>query len=186
MMTNNVNPTLGEKIKNIRLGKRITLDAVAKQTNLTPSFLSQIERNIASPSVDSLRKIASALGTKIITFFEENKTNGLVLLKKRNKKNVPEDFRTYTIRLINDIFNINLHPFFILLSYDNCEKDLPSHNDEEFGMVIKGQVLLSMDGASHIMDEGDCIYLTSPGKHKITNTGNMTTELLWIYNSSKF
>ncbi|MBI5206659.1 MAG: helix-turn-helix transcriptional regulator [Candidatus Firestonebacteria bacterium] len=181
-MTNNSNATLGERIKNTRLKKRVTLEEVARETNLTPSFLSQIERNIASPSVDSLRKIAQALGTKVSLFFEENNSKGLAFFRKKQVEIIPADLKTNTVRLINDVFNINLHPFLIVLSAESkSEKELPSHDNEEFGMLIKGKVLLTMDNSSHIMDEGDCVYLTSPGKHKLTNLNNSVAEILWIY-----
>ncbi len=184
-MTNSLSATLGEKIKSTRLERRITLEEVAKQTNLTPSFLSQIERNIASPSVESLRKIALALGTKVSSFFEENETKGIVLFKKKHNLNIQKNFRVQTIRLINEVYNTGIHPFIIILNTTKGEKDLPAYNDEEFGMVLLGKILVSMDGTSHILDEGDCIYLTSPKKHKIVNIGSSMAEVLWIY-SSKF
>ncbi|MBI4649768.1 helix-turn-helix transcriptional regulator [Candidatus Desantisbacteria bacterium] len=185
MPDNSVTLTLGEKIKNIRLEKRITLEEVARHTKLTPSFISQIERNLASPSVQSLHKIAIALGSKISNFFEENDSKGLVLLKKNYKQNIPVKFQAYTIRLINDISSINLHPFVIILDNSpNAEKELPSHSEDEFGIVIKGKILLSINKVTYTMEEGDCIYLTSPGKHKITNIGNKKVEVLWIYGSN--
>ena len=182
MTDSNLSASLGKKIKSTRLKKRVTLEEVAKQTNLTPSFLSQIERNLASPSVDSLRRIASALGARISSFFEEEENKGIVLFRKNQKATLPDDSKTQTIRLINDIFNINLHPFIIQLAAGtDIEKELPAHDDEEFGMVIKGKILISMKGETHIMEQGDCIYLTNPVKHTVINNTNDPAEILWIY-----
>mgnify|MGYP001605049467 FL=1 len=67
---------IGYRIKDLRTQQRVTLKELAKGTGLTASFLSQLERNLASPSVASLEKIAGALNTKVSNFFEkEEKKN---------------------------------------------------------------------------------------------------------------
>ncbi len=61
---------LGTKIRNIRIQKRRTLKEIAKRIGLTASFLSQVERDVASPSLKALRKIAEALDIGVGYFFE--------------------------------------------------------------------------------------------------------------------
>jgi len=61
----------GNKIRNIRIRKGRNLKEIAKRTGLTTSFLSQVERDITSPSLKILQKIAKALETEVGYFFEE-------------------------------------------------------------------------------------------------------------------
>ena len=63
---------LGETIRRIRAEKGLNLRELAEITKLTPSFLSQVERDLAEPSITSLRKIADALGVPIFYFLMEN------------------------------------------------------------------------------------------------------------------
>src|ERR1700694_1599157 len=61
--------SLGERIRSVGDARGQSLKQLAAATGLTQSFLSQVERELTSPSVASLRKIAEALGTSVATFF---------------------------------------------------------------------------------------------------------------------
>ena len=56
---------IGRSLRDVRLRRGLTLRAVAHDAGVTESFLSQVERDIASPSIATLRRIAVALGTTI-------------------------------------------------------------------------------------------------------------------------
>jgi len=80
---------LGSRLRNLRRRQKMTLEKLAKRTGLTSSFLSQVERNVAFPSVKSLREIASGLNTKVSCFFEEEGTKSTeisCLLRKTREK----------------------------------------------------------------------------------------------------
>ena len=64
---------IGPRIKNLRNSHGINLKALAEKTGLTTSFLSQLERNLTSPSINSLEKIAHALSAKVSGFFSDGK-----------------------------------------------------------------------------------------------------------------
>ena len=64
---------IGSKIKALRTQKGLTLEELASRSELTKGFLSQLERNLTSPSIDSLDDILEALGTNLAEFFKENK-----------------------------------------------------------------------------------------------------------------
>jgi len=61
--------TLGEKLRSIRTARALSLEDLAKKTNLTRSFLSQIEKNKTSPSISSLVRIAAALAVSMSDLF---------------------------------------------------------------------------------------------------------------------
>ena len=65
--------TLGEKLKKIRRENGFSLEYLAKKTNLTRSFFSQVEKNKTSPSISSLIKIAAALEVNVGDLFREEK-----------------------------------------------------------------------------------------------------------------
>jgi len=60
---------MGQKIRQLRLDDRLTLEEAAERAGCTPGFLSQVERNQAVPSISMLYSIAQALGVKVTHFF---------------------------------------------------------------------------------------------------------------------
>ena len=60
------NSELGLKLREIRSSRSLTLNRLAELTQLTTSFISQAERGLVSPSIDSLRKLAKALDVELV------------------------------------------------------------------------------------------------------------------------
>ena len=62
---------IGSKIRSLRLTHDMTLEDLANRTELTKGFLSQLERDLTSPSIATLVDILEALGTNLTEFFTE-------------------------------------------------------------------------------------------------------------------
>lgn len=73
---------IGAKIKRIRLSNQLTLEELANRSELTKGFLSQLERDLTSPSVATLENLLEALGTNLKDFFRKMKMNKSFLVKK--------------------------------------------------------------------------------------------------------
>jgi len=163
----------------------MTLEELGKRTGLTSSFLSQIERNITSPSVKSLREIAAALNTKVSRFFEEQKSRDFVFIKKdKRKKNVNDRFKSCCEVLASGLLDIRMEPSFLILKVGGkVEKQSDSLNGEEFGFVLKGKVELLRGPERFIMGKGDSVYFKGIKSHKVKNIGSNEANLLWIVSS---
>ena len=66
---------IGQKIKRLRIKNGLTLEELASRSELTKGFLSQVERNLTSPSITTLNDILEALGTSLASFFKEDIQN---------------------------------------------------------------------------------------------------------------
>ena len=64
---------IGARIRQLRIKNDLTLEELASRTELTKGFLSQLERNLTSPSIQTLEDIAEALGVTMAGFFSEEK-----------------------------------------------------------------------------------------------------------------
>jgi len=176
---------LGSRLRDLRRRQEMTLEELAKRTGLTSSFLSQVERNVTSPSVKSLREIAFGLNTKVKCFFEEEEHRDFIFVKKDKRKNVVNDkLKSCYQVLASGLLNIRMEPSLIILKVGGeTEKQPRSDDGEEFGFVLKGKVELLRGMEEFIMEKGDSIYFKGVKSHKIVNIDSSEAKLLWIVSS---
>lgn len=174
---------IGYRIKNLRNQRRITLSELAKKTGLTTSFLSQVERDISSPSVSSLEKIAEALNTKIGYFFERGEGKELVFIRKGTNKQVLDKQKGISCETLSSgMLNIKMQPQVFTLGADSeLTKELMYPEGEKFGMLLKGKAELWCDSDKFILEEEDSIYCAYTQKLKrLINISETETKFLWI------
>jgi len=160
----------------------MTLEELAKRTGLTSSFLSQVERNITSPSVKSLREIATALNTKVGCFFEEERSRDFIFIKKDKRRRVVNDgLKSCYEVLASDLLGIRMEPSLLILkSGGMMEKQPGSLDGEEFAFVLKGRVELLRGAEKFVMEKGDSIYFKGVKSYKVVNIGSNEANILWI------
>ena len=150
---------------------------------MTASFLSQVERALASPSVSSLEKIAHALNTRISRFFDDNEHKEVIFVRKgRDKRAVHKDKKVVCETLASGFLNINVQPQIFTLPPD-CElaMELTSPVGDKFGVVLKGKLEFLCGEEKLLFEEGDSIYCAYTQKiQKATNIGETEAKLLWI------
>ncbi|MDH5173849.1 MAG: XRE family transcriptional regulator [Elusimicrobiota bacterium] len=176
---------LGSRLRDFRRRRKMTLEELAKRTGLTSSFLSQVERNITSPSVKSLREIANALNTKVGCFFEEENGRDFIFIKKDNRRRVVNDgLKSFYEVLASDLLGIRMEPSLLVLkSGGMMEKQPGSLDGEEFAFVLKGRVELLRGTEKFIMEKGDSIYFKGVKSYKLVNIGSNEANLLWVVSS---
>ncbi|CCH48419.1 helix-turn-helix domain-containing protein [Pseudodesulfovibrio piezophilus] len=163
---------LGRKIKAKRIELGISQKKLAEMTDLTPGFLSQIERDLAEPSVTSLRKISRALNVPVFYFLMEDDDQKAVVKKdQRRKLNFHNSHMTYEL-LCPDL-NRQMEMFMGELEPGamTCEEPLP-HPGEEVTYVLKGKMWIRIGEDEYSLEEGDTIYYQGSIPHQIKNVGS--------------
>ncbi len=174
---------IGHRIKELRTRRRVTLKELAEKTGLTTSFLSQLERDLTSPSVSSLEKIAEALNTKVGYFFEREEGKELVFIKKGMLKKVIEKEKEISCEtLASGLLNIKIQPQVFTMGIGaELRKDLFHYEGENFVMVLKGKVEFSCGSEKLILEEGDSIYCAYTQKlQRVANIGQIEAKFLWV------
>lgn len=173
---------IGIRIRDLRIQQRITLKELAKKTGLTTSFLSQLERDLASPSVSSLEKIAEALNTKIGYFFEREEGKELIFVKKGMGKKLIDEKISYET-LASGFLNIKMQPQVFTLGVGaELIKELIYPEGEKFGMALKGKVEVLCNSERLTLEEGDSIYCAFTLKFQgIVNIGENEAKFLWVF-----
>lgn len=162
---------IGAKIRQKRQEKGMSLKELAESTDLTASFLSQVERDLAEPSITSLRKIAGALEVPIFYFLLENESTSPVVRRDERKiLKFPESQLAF--ELLSPDLNRQMEVMMakIEVGASSCDEPL-SHPGEEFIFVLRGQMRVDIGDDTYLLDECDSIYFFAAIPHKLTCVG---------------
>lgn len=169
---------IGEMIKEKRKELAFSLKDLAGLTDLTPGFLSQIERGLSEPSITSLRKIAKALNVAVFYFLmNEEETSPVVRRNKRQELVFPNSKITY--QLLTPDLNRQMEMFMGCLEVGakTCDEPL-AHQGEEVIYVMKGKMWIKVGNDEYTLEEGDTIYYFGSIPHQIINIGNEELQFL--------
>jgi len=169
---------IGSKIKHLRTQKELTLAELASRCELTKGFLSQLERDLTSPSIATLSDILEALGTSLSEFFREDKNEKLVF--KAQDFFVDERDSCTIHWIVPNTQKNQMEPLLLELPQGGASFEMQPHSGEEFGYVLKGRVTLVCDEKRNTVREGETFYLTGKTFHQLKNDGRTTAKVLWV------
>jgi len=176
-----VNESLGDRIRTIREGHGQSLKQLAAATSLTQSFLSQVERDLTSPSVASMRKIAEALKTSIGTFFVGGSPNGR-LVRKAARAVLIHPRRRWRDSLLTPSLTGKLQVIWTEIEPGGGSGDEPySHeSDEECVVIVRGRLDFWVGDEHYRLASGDALTFESRIPHRNRNPGPGKTSVLWV------
>jgi transcriptional regulator with XRE-family HTH domain len=178
-VTNDVD--VGERLRELRGVRRLTLRDVAERAGLSESFLSQVERGRASASIASLRRIADALGIGISDLFQPAEPVRPRVLRRDDRPALA--FGVLGRKLMLTPKPLHELEVFVgeLEAGGSTGEEQYAHGDsEELFVVLRGSVRLELGDELHELDEGDSIDYRSSTPHRISNAGDGLAEVMWI------
>lgn len=167
---------IGRSIRSLRKINKITLQQMAKETGLSTGYLSNIERNITSPTLMNLQKICEVFNTSLGDLIERN-AQERVVIHKNERENYIEDVQDMEIEVVD--FGIDQVSFlFVKLSpLSDTKEERWTHEFDEIGTVISGQLTVVLDGEEIDLQAGDCIYVKANTKHSFYNKSETEESL---------
>lgn len=175
-----MNELIGVKIKSLRKERKLTLKQIADHTNLSISFLSQVERSKSSITLESLKKISEALGVNPSYFFSNSdKKAATTVMRNVIKTNTLHNqffYRDLAGNIENPLFN----PILVLLNPGANREDSYSHSGQEFLYVLEGKLTIIIDNEEHDLNPFDCIFLDSTTPHNWINKTDSIVKFLCI------
>ncbi|MCH4166114.1 MAG: XRE family transcriptional regulator [Megasphaera sp.] len=176
---------LGQQIRELRKQKGMSIQGLAKEAGLSAGLISQVERDLTTPSVDTLWSVAKALGVHINYFFcnfEDKKA--IIKSGERRKLILPNSNVTY--ELLSPL-NRNMEVLLVKIEPGECSHDtLMVHEGEECGYVLQGTMKIKYGSTEYILQEGDSIYLDSTIPHRYVNIGNSTAVSIWTMTPASY
>ena len=171
---------IGKRIKQLRMKNGLTLEELASRSELSKGFLSQLERNLTSPSITTLEDITEVLGISLADFFKDDKDERVVFKKSDYYVDEKEDA---TITWLVPMAQKNMmEPIRYRLAPHGTTFEVKPHDGEEFGYVLKGriQILNRLNDTFITVRKGETFYLKGNEEHCIGNNGTDEAVFIWI------
>ncbi len=171
---------IGQRIRQLRNKNGLTLEELASRCELTKGFLSQLERNLTSPSISALEDIVEALGMTMSDFFKEDRAEQIVF--------TPEDFfidekETHTITwIVPNAQKNKMEPILLELPSQGISQTIDPHEGEEFGYVLSGRIKLIFEDKKKgfSVKSGQTFYIRGDSAHWMKNEAKQMARVLWI------
>ncbi|MBN1411008.1 MAG: cupin domain-containing protein [Spirochaetales bacterium] len=174
----------GEKLREVRERKGLTLKQVAASAGLTESMISQIERNKVSPSIDTLMTLAEILELDFDYLFTNfKKEKKAVLIHEADRKVIMAGTVKYEqLSVIHDPEEEHSIEAFLLSMEPEGEKGERDygHAGRELGFILQGTGELEYGNATYQLGKGDAISFSSGIPHKLINRGKTVLKAVWI------
>lgn len=178
---------IGEKLRLLRIQRGLTQEDLADRCELSKGFISQVERNLASPSIATLTDMLECLGSSLSAFFSEKAKEKIVFTPQDMfVKEDAESIRGVITWLVPDAQKNDMEPILLDMDEGGESYPLPPHEGEEFGYVLAGSVFLVM-GEKKIRVRSGCSFCIHPREtHYLSNAGKTHARVLWVSNPPSF
>lgn len=187
----------GSRIREMRKRRGLTLKEVAEATGYTIGHISQIERDLKSPSLVALRKIAACLNCSEVWLImddselsaksseEGKKSKESYLMRKENRipMKIPEIDVSYSIFTPSKLPNAQeaqMTGLIVRLKPNTwvTEKMISHGNYDESLLLLKGKLELRIDNSTYMIYEGDSFYIPKNCLHNYLNTSNEEATII--------
>lgn len=171
---------IAERIRKLRKDKQMTLKELSEMTDLSVSFLSQVENGSSSLAITSLKKIADALQVPISRFFDVPHQNVYITDVAQKRPFQIEGSSSSFIRLSGDFPNRKLEAMITIVPPNSPHGSCFNHPGEEFVYVLEGVLLIKLGGEERLIKQGSSIHYPSDIDHQWLNPLDKPLKLLSV------
>ena len=176
---------IGTKLRLARQTKGLTLKELAQRSQCSESLLSKAENGRALPSLPLIHRLVRVLETNISWLFEENDPDDSPIFRHGERPRItlddrPGDWAGVSFERIipyksGHILQSNIHH----IDVDGQSGEAITHEGEETGYVLCGEIELVLDGVVHHLMSGDAFCFRSSVPHLYRNVGDKPASILW-------
>ncbi len=178
---------LGPRIRSLRRARSVTLRELAERAGVTESFLSQVEREVTSPSIASVQRIARALDLAIAELFTEEAPHSRIVRRPERRRiaypglGAVDEFLTADMSGRIQLILSTIEP-----GGGTGEEAYAHDSDEEVIVVLAGRLELWVADEHHLLEEGDTIAYSSRLPHRNVNPGDGPAVVLFCVTPPSF
>ena len=175
---------IGNKLKDLRVLKGLTQEELADRSELSKGFISQLERNLTSPSITTLMDILQCLGTSIGEFFNEAPDEQIVFGKQDYFVKEDTEYKNEIKWIIPNAQKNTIEPIYLTLQAGGSTCPDTPHEGEEFGYVLQGAVSIHLGNKTYKAKKGESFYYTADKTHFLSSKNGAT--LIWVSSPPSF
>ena len=178
---------VGRRIRELRRARQLSLEAVVARTDLSIGFVSQIERGLSSPSLRVLATLADVLGVGIAALFgatpSGDDASGGVVTRQLQRAELKLWRTGISKQLLSpagaehrlNLFLVHMEPG------GSTGDELYTHDGEEAGLVLEGEMMLTVDAETWSLKTGDSFRFASRRPHRFSNPADdAKAVVLWV------
>lgn len=175
---------IGQKLRELRLQRGLTQEEMADRCELSKGFISQVERDLASPSIATLKDMLECLGVTLQAFFSDGGKEKVAFAPQDMFEK--EDEEKKITWLVPDAQKNSMEPILLELKPGGRSSILPPFEGEEFGYVLSGQIVLVSGNRRYTVKKGGSFCLHPSATHHLENTSKAPATVLWISTPPSF
>lgn len=168
---------IGPKIRTLRLRKKLGLAKLGEHTGLSPGLLSKIERGHLFPTLPTLLRIALVFGVGLEHFFSDGGLRpALAVVRKMDRVRLPDQPNAESPAYFFESLDFPISDRKMEAYYAEFPTQSPGsaphqHPGAEMIYVVKGRLVVTVDGEDIRLDNGDAMYFDSSVPHSYRREG---------------
>ena len=178
---------VGQRLRDLRHKQSLSLETVAARTDLSVGFLSQIERGLSSPSLRALVTLADVLGVGVAALFGTRASDGTAADGVVTRAPERAELKLWRTGISKQLLNPpgadgRLNLFLVHIAPGGSTGDeLYTHDGEEAGLVLEGEMTLTVDADTWTLRTGDSFRFASRRPHRFSNPADdAKAVVLWV------
>ena len=169
---------IGKRLRALRNERGFTLAHLGQQVDLSPSYLSQVERGLTMPSLPKLTAIAAVLGVEVRYFFEDTISPPCLVRLNEGRKVRGSD--SIAMELLSaDPSDKQIQPYRLVCRPGAVRDHPPTYPGEEFAFVLEGQLTVTVGEETFVLKAGDSIHYQTLQPHSWRNDGDEECVVIW-------
>ncbi|WP_099223551.1 helix-turn-helix domain-containing protein [Listeria costaricensis] len=176
---------IGNRIKNLRLSKNLTQEELGERTDLSKGYISQLERNLSSPSIETLFALLEVLGIKPKDFFDEDDNTQKVVYGKEEHTFYEDEEKGYQITwLVPESNEQEMEPVFVEIAPFACFKPFEPSLAETFAYVLEGTLTVALGEQEYQARAQEAVYFTAHEAHQLKNLTDTPVKFILVATDS--
>jgi len=169
---------IGKKLKTLRLKHNLTMEELADRCDLSKGFISQLEHDVSSPSIDTLKTILDIFDISLSTFFAQAPTEKIVF---KEPDITILDETEYQIKwIIPNAQKLAIEPVLLILKPFGNSSNIPPFQGQIFGYILSGTVFVHYGNIREKAKVNETFYLKGNAGHYLENPTNENVTILWV------
>ncbi|WP_417447256.1 helix-turn-helix domain-containing protein [Kangiella sp.] len=168
----------GKRIRDLRRRKGLNLQELSDKAGISVGFLSQVERDKATPSLGTLAQLASVLGVHVEYFIARTKpTDSITRSQNRERFAVADSSLSYE-QISTNLPGGTLTSLMIFVPVGYVS-EIARHSGEEMLVVIEGSIKQTLGDSTFVLNSGDTLHFMGDTPHSFANPGDVPAKLVW-------